>query len=148
MFIIRIEFKTIIFFIWICFKMSEPSKKFWSCSVSSNSPQEISVPETAFLVISNACIFDYPENQAPSPTRVYSCPHVEGTASTDQYIAVLVPNRKEHTTLSYKLSPGLATTIGVYGAAIVHLSGYFVDINGNDADYEEEDLPDVQMPQI
>ena len=126
--------------------MSEPSKKFWSCCVSSSLPQEISVPETSFLVISNACIFDFPADQPASPTRVFSCPYIEGSAQIDQYIAVLLPNKKEHTTLSYKLSPGLNTKIGVYGSAVVHLTGYFVDIT-DDFDYEEEDLPDVELPE-
>ena len=129
--------------------MSEVSKKFWSCVVSSEKQEEVEVPENAVLIISNACIFEYPEGQSPSPTRIFSCPKIEGQAKVDTFLAVLVPKIREHTVLSYKLNPGLSTTIGVYGAATVHISGYYIydQIDENSTEEEDEErVPDIPMP--
>lgn len=133
------------FFYW---KMS--SSKFWSAIISPDKPCQIQVPEDKILMISNACLSEYSEENKNEPTRIVVTKHETPTPEDPIIIATLIPEKKEHCVLEFKFTVEFPCTISVRGKGTIHLVGFYINLNDEIAEEENAvetgDAPEVPLP--
>ncbi|EAY22314.1 hypothetical protein TVAG_377930 [Trichomonas vaginalis G3] len=124
------------------------SSKFWSTIISPEKQFKFNVPEDKVLVISNACLAEFPEEFKNEPTRIILTK--SNTSDEPTIIAILVPERKEHFNLQFKIPEDDSYTLSVRGKGTVHIAGYFINLNEEvdeeDNEGEEGDVPEISLP--
>jgi len=95
---------------------------FWTEKLTPNSIIDVKIPEDSFLIITNICFGDLPENPKNSPNRIISIDQNEYLMCT------LVPGSIEHKQVNISVSPENKMKLRLDGEYPVYITGIIVTL--------------------